>query len=159
MVLAKTPVSTSAVKRWLQEDWKNVSWTVELKLEVFGTQRRTFVRCRKNDKMLEECLMPECQVCWRKGEGLGCFGGAKVGDSYIINVILSKEAMPFHTLWMLLNWSQNNTDNRTKTQSTALNNAGTIQRRSRQLVFCLMTGLRWQQISTLLSCCGSSLIL
>ena len=80
----KTPVSTSTVKRrlgdagllgrvakkkpflrlankrkrlrWAKEhrhweDWKKV-------FEVFGLHRRTFVRCRTSEKMLEECLTP-----------------------------------------------------------------------------------------------------
>ena len=33
-------------------------WTDKSKFEVFGSQRRTFVRGRKNEKILEECLTP-----------------------------------------------------------------------------------------------------
>ena len=40
-------------RHWTEEDWKKVLWTDKSKFEVFGSQRRTFVRCRKNEKMLE----------------------------------------------------------------------------------------------------------
>uniref|UniRef100_A0AAR2IV22 Transposase Tc1-like domain-containing protein n=1 Tax=Pygocentrus nattereri TaxID=42514 RepID=A0AAR2IV22_PYGNA len=34
-------------RHWTEEDWKKVLWTDESKFEVFGSQRRTFVRhCR-----------------------------------------------------------------------------------------------------------------
>ena len=36
---------------------EKVLWTDKSKFEVFGSQR-TFVRSRKLEKMLEECLMP-----------------------------------------------------------------------------------------------------
>lgn len=35
---------------------KKVLWTGESNFEVFGSQRRIFVRHRTNVKMLEECL-------------------------------------------------------------------------------------------------------
>jgi hypothetical protein len=40
-------------RHWTKEDWKRVLWTDEYKFEVYGSQRRTFVRYRKNEKMLE----------------------------------------------------------------------------------------------------------
>ena len=33
---------------WTEEDWKKVLWTDESKFEVFRSQRRTCVRCRKD---------------------------------------------------------------------------------------------------------------
>lgn len=39
-----------------------VLWTDKLKFEVLGSQRRKFVSCRTNEKMLEK---------WRKYDGLG----------------------------------------------------------------------------------------
>jgi hypothetical protein len=41
---------------------KKVLWTDKSKFEVFGSQRRTFMRRRKNEKMLEECLTPSVMV-------------------------------------------------------------------------------------------------
>ena len=43
-------------RHWTEEDWKKVLWTDEF--EVFISQRIRFVKCRKNEKMLEECLTP-----------------------------------------------------------------------------------------------------
>lgn len=40
-----------------QTPGKKVLSTDELKFEVFGSYRRTFVRCRTNEKMLK-CLTP-----------------------------------------------------------------------------------------------------
>ena len=45
-------------RHWTEEDWKKELWTDESKFEVFGSHRRTFVRRRTGEKMLEECLMP-----------------------------------------------------------------------------------------------------
>ena len=44
-------------RHWTEEDWKKVLLTDKSKFEVFGSQRGTFVRRRKNEKMLE-CLTP-----------------------------------------------------------------------------------------------------
>jgi hypothetical protein len=35
-------------RHWTQEDWKKVLWTDKSKFEVFGSQRKTFVRCIKS---------------------------------------------------------------------------------------------------------------
>jgi hypothetical protein len=44
--------NTNNILRWAKE---HRHWTEEDCIKVFGSQRRTFVRCRKNEKMLEEC--------------------------------------------------------------------------------------------------------
>ena len=126
----KTPVSTSTVKRqlrdagllgraakkkpykrkrlrWAKEDRH---WTDESKFEVFGSQRRTFVRRRTSEKMLEECLTASVKhgggnvIVW------GCFGAGKVGDLYKVKGILNKEGyhsiLQCHALWTALDWSQ-----------------------------------------------------
>ena len=109
---------------------KKVLWTEESKFGVFGSQRRTFVRCRKNEKMLEECLTPS--VNHRGGNVMvwGCFGGGKVGDLYRVNGILKKEGyhsiLQPHSLWTVLNFMPITSYNRTKTQSTAPNYGRTI---------------------------------
>ena len=38
-------------RHWTEEDWKKVLWTDKSKFEVFRSQRRTLVRCRKNEKI------------------------------------------------------------------------------------------------------------
>jgi hypothetical protein len=62
---------------------------------VFGSQRGTFARCKKNEKTLEECLM----LSVKHGGGnafWGCFGGCKVGDLYRVKRILKKEG--YHSI-------------------------------------------------------------
>lgn len=77
-------------------------WIDESKFEVFGSNRRTFVRCRTNEKMLEQYLNTFSQAWWRECDGLGCFGGGKIGDLYRVEGTLRKEiitrfcnAMPY----------------------------------------------------------------
>ena len=70
---------------------KKVLWTDESKFEVFGSQRRTFVRCRKNENMLEECLTPSVKHGGGNVRVWECFGGCKVGDLYRVKGILKKE--------------------------------------------------------------------
>lgn len=43
---------------WTEEDWKKVLRTDKLKFEMFASQTGTFVRCRANANMLEECSTP-----------------------------------------------------------------------------------------------------
>ena len=71
-------------------------WTDESKFELFGSQRRTFVRCRKNEKMLEECLTPSVKHGGGNVMVWGCFGGGKVGDLYRVKGILKKEG--YHSI-------------------------------------------------------------
>ncbi|CDQ85386.1 unnamed protein product [Oncorhynchus mykiss] len=80
---------------WTEEDWKKVLWTDESKFEVFGSQR-TFVRRRKNEKMLEECLTPSVKHGGGNVMVWGCFGGGKVGDLYRVKGIMKKEG--YHSI-------------------------------------------------------------
>ena len=66
-------------------------WTDESKFEEFGSQRRTFVRRRKNDITLDECLTPSVKHGGGNVMVWGCFGGGKVGDLYRVKGILKKE--------------------------------------------------------------------
>lgn len=43
---------------WTTEDFKKVLWTDESKFEVFGSNRRIYVRRSKNEKMMLNCLAP-----------------------------------------------------------------------------------------------------
>ena len=65
-------------------------WTDKSKFEVFGSQRRTFVRRGKN-KDAGGVLDASCQAWWGQCDGGGCFGGGKVGDLYMVKGILKKE--------------------------------------------------------------------
>ena len=78
-------------RRWTEEDWKKVLWTDESKFEVFGSHRRTFVRRKTGEKMLEECLTPPVNHGGGNVMIWGCFGAGKVGDLYKVKGILNKE--------------------------------------------------------------------
>ncbi|KAL7849234.1 hypothetical protein SRHO_G00208570 [Serrasalmus rhombeus] len=83
-------------RHWTEEDWKKVLWTDESKFEVFGSQRRTFVRRRTNEKMLKECLTPSVKHGGGNVMVWGCFGAGKVGDLYRVKGILNKEG--YHSI-------------------------------------------------------------
>jgi hypothetical protein len=83
-------------RHWTEEDWKKVLWTDESKFEVFGSQRRTFMRRRKNEKMLEECLTPSVKHGGGTVVAWVCFGGVKVGDLCMVKGILKKEG--YHSI-------------------------------------------------------------
>ena len=50
------------------------------------------MRCRKNEKMLEECLTPSVKHGGGNVMAWGCFGGGKVGDLYRVKGILKNGA-------------------------------------------------------------------
>src|SRR4029434_2105392 len=97
-------------RHWTEEDWKIVLWTDESKFEVFGSHRRTFVRRRIGEKMLEECLPPSVKHGGGNVMVWGCFGAGEVGDLYKVKGILNKEGyhsiLQRHTLCTALDWSQ-----------------------------------------------------
>ena len=74
--------------RWVKEQTlvrkigKKCYGQTNLKFEVFGSERRTVVRCRKNVMMLEECLTPSVKHVGGNVMVWGCFGGGRVGDLY-----------------------------------------------------------------------------
>uniref|UniRef100_A0AAY5K0X9 Paired domain-containing protein n=1 Tax=Esox lucius TaxID=8010 RepID=A0AAY5K0X9_ESOLU len=78
-------------RHWTEEDWKKVLWTDESKFEVFRSQRRTFVRLRPNEKMVEESLTPSVKNDEGNVMVWGCFGGGEVGDLYRVNGTLKKD--------------------------------------------------------------------
>lgn len=45
-------------KHWTSDDWAQVLFTDETKLELFGTNRRLFVRRRANERYRNDCLIP-----------------------------------------------------------------------------------------------------
>ena len=86
---------------------KSVLWTGESKFEVFWSHRRTFVRRRTSEKMLEECLTPSVKHGGGNVMVRGCFGAGKVEDLYKVKGRLSLHfAMPCHTQWTALVWCQ-----------------------------------------------------
>ena len=117
----KTPVSTSTVKRRLRDAdllgrvakkkpnlrqkntdtgqrkiGKKCYGQTNLKFEVFGSHRRTFVRRRTSEKRLEECLTPSVKHGAGNVMVCGCFGAVKVGDLYKVKGVLNKEG--YHSI-------------------------------------------------------------
>ncbi|KAL6468775.1 hypothetical protein MHYP_G00222990 [Metynnis hypsauchen] len=45
-------------KEWTLDQWKSVLWSDESKFEIFGCNRRVFVRRRKGERMDSTCLVP-----------------------------------------------------------------------------------------------------
>ena len=78
-------------RHWTEEDWKKGLWTDESKFEVFGSYRRTFMRCRTSDKMLEEFLTPSVKHGGGNVMVWGCFSAGKVWDLYKVKGIFNKE--------------------------------------------------------------------
>ena len=78
------------------EDWKKMLSTDESKFEVFGSHRRTFVRHRTSEKMLEECLTPSVKHGRGNVTFWGCFAAGKVGYLCNIKGILNKEG--YHSI-------------------------------------------------------------
>ncbi|CAJ0600731.1 unnamed protein product [Cylicocyclus nassatus] len=100
-------------RHWTEEDWKKVLWTDESKFEVFGSQRRTFVRRRANEKMLEECLMPS--AWWRVKGILNKEGYHSILQRHAIpsgqrligaNFVLQQDNDPKHTSKLCKNYLQ-----------------------------------------------------
>lgn len=44
--------------KWSKKKWKQVLFTDETKFELFGSNRRTFVRRMANERFIKECLTP-----------------------------------------------------------------------------------------------------
>lgn len=78
-------------QNWTIEQWANILWTDESKYEVFGQNRRIFVRRSKGERMLPECVTPTV----KKGGGSvmvwGCFSLSGTGDLVKIDGIMRKE--------------------------------------------------------------------
>lgn len=79
-------------RHWTLEYWKKVLWTDESKFEIFGSNRRTFVRRRTNEKMLEQCILSSVKHGGGSTMDWGCFRGGKIGDLYRVEKTLRKES-------------------------------------------------------------------
>ena len=83
-------------KNWSIDDWNRVLWTDESKFEVFGSKRRTFVRRRSNEKMLDACLTPSVKHGGGNVMIWGCFGNGRVGNLFQIKGILDQRG--YHSI-------------------------------------------------------------
>ncbi|KAG0431255.1 Transposable element Tc1 transposase [Dictyocoela muelleri] len=74
---------------WSYEEWKNVVWSDETKINLFGSDGRQYV-CRKdgtrfNLKNLRPTVKHRCIIMlW------GCFTYSDVGELYLIDGIMDK---------------------------------------------------------------------
>jgi hypothetical protein len=46
------------LKQWTLDWWKSVLWSDESKFEIFGSNRRVFVRRRVGEQMISPCVVP-----------------------------------------------------------------------------------------------------
>lgn len=101
-VAAKKPRLTSVHKRkrlewakthknWTVEDWKKVLWTDESKFQIFGSNRRVFVRRSKEERALEACTVQTIKHGGGSVMVWGCFGNNKPGHLIKITGKLNKE--------------------------------------------------------------------
>ena len=70
---------------------ESLVWEIDASqvLNWFGSHRRTFVRRRTSEKMLEECLTPSVKHGGGNVMVWSCFGAGKVGDLYKVKGILN----------------------------------------------------------------------
>ena len=59
------------LKQWTLDWWKSVLWSDESKCEIFGSNRRVFVRRRVGEQMISACVVPTVKqgggvmvLCW-----------------------------------------------------------------------------------------------
>lgn len=76
---------------WTIAQWKQVFWTDESKFEIFGGKRRTFVRRRAGERMLDECVVKTVKHGGGNVMVWGCFGGGNIGKLVEITERMTKE--------------------------------------------------------------------
>ena len=60
------------LEQWTLDQWKSVLWSDESQFEIFGSNRRVFVRCRAGEWMISICVVPTV----KHGGGVMVCGGA-----------------------------------------------------------------------------------
>ena len=95
-------------RNWTSEEWKSVLWTDESKFEIFGSNRRVFVRRREGERMRSTCVVPTIKHGGGSVMVWGCFAGERVGDLYHVHGILNQHGYhsmaycrdtPFHQVY------------------------------------------------------------
>jgi len=71
--------------------WKNVLWSDESKFEIFGSKRKTYVRRKPGERLMDQCVMPTVKHGGGSVMVWGCFGNNKMGNVFKINGILKSE--------------------------------------------------------------------
>lgn len=78
-------------QQWTPEDWKTVLFTDESKFQVFGSNRRRFVRRTVGERMLPECIQPTVKHGGGSVMVWGAFGNNAVGDLVKIEGVLNSK--------------------------------------------------------------------
>lgn len=76
---------------WSEDDWNKVLFTDESKFEIFGGNRRVYVRRRQGESILPQCLTTSVKHGGGSVMVWGCFGGGRTGDLYKVQGIMKKE--------------------------------------------------------------------
>ena len=83
-------------EQWTLDRWKSVLWSDESKFEIFGSNRRVFVRRRVGEQMISACVVPTVK---HGGGGVmvwGCFAGDTVCDLFRIQGTLNQHG--YHSI-------------------------------------------------------------
>ena len=81
-------------KRYLSfslDDWSKVLWTDESQFQIFGNRRRMFVRRRKHESYLPDCIRPTVKHGGGSINVWGCFAGMAVGDLSRVDGIMDSK--------------------------------------------------------------------
>lgn len=78
-------------KNWTINQWKKVLWSDESKFQIFGSNRRVFVRRSKGERASEACTVPTIKHGGGNVMVWGCFGNNKPGSLVRITEKLNKE--------------------------------------------------------------------
>ncbi|GAB0095396.1 hypothetical protein DMENIID0001_107770 [Sergentomyia squamirostris] len=76
---------------WTSREWQRVLWSDESKFQIFGSNRRVFVRWRPGERGKIECIVPTVKHGGGSVMVWGCFGNNTIGDLKLIEGVLNKE--------------------------------------------------------------------
>lgn len=76
---------------WTADQWRNVLWSDESKFEMFGSNRRQYVRRRVGEKYIDACLQPSVKHGGGSVMVWGCMSADGVRDLVKIDGIMNAE--------------------------------------------------------------------
>ena len=77
-------------KNYSVEDWKKVLFSDESKFEIYGNNRRIYVRRRPGERLLNQCIKPTVKHGGGNIQVWGCFSFNGIGNLYRIKGILKR---------------------------------------------------------------------
>lgn len=81
---------------WTKEQWNTVLWTDESKFQLFGSNRRVYVRRRQGERASPQCITPTVKHGGGSVMVWGSFAAGKVGDLYKVEGILNQHG--YHSI-------------------------------------------------------------